>query len=150
MPTIIDTLKAEHKEVLAMLKELDATTDKAAKTRAKLFAKIDFSLSGHAKGEEAVVYPPYQARGTNEDLKSHAEAEVEHKAVEETVLPRLRAADPGTREFAGAAKVLKEFVDHHAKEEEKTIFPAMKKLFSRDELVEINDAYLEWKAANGF
>lgn len=150
MPTIIDTLKAEHKDVLALLKELDETTDKAEKTRTKLFAEIDTKLTGHAKGEEAVVYPAYAARGTHEDLKTHAEAEVEHEAVENTVLPRLREASPTSREFAGAAKVLKEFVDHHAKEEEKTMFPAMRKLFSADELSALNDEYLSWKAANGF
>ena len=148
--TIIETLKAEHKEVLALLKELDETTDRAEKTRTQLRDKIEKNLVGHAKGEEAVVYPAYAARGGSEDLKSHAEAQVEHKAVEEAVLPRLLAADVSSREFAGTAKVLKEFVDHHAKEEEKTIFPSMKKLFSSEELEQMDVDYKAWKAANGF
>lgn len=148
--TIIETLKAEHKDVMSLLNELDGTTDRAEKTRAQLRDRIEKNLVGHAKGEEAVVYPAYASRGDAEDLKSHAEAQVEHKAVEETVLPRLLAADVSSREFAGTAKVLKEFVDHHAKEEEKTIFPAMKKLFSREELEQIDVDYKAWKAANGF
>ncbi|MEO8673893.1 MAG: hemerythrin domain-containing protein [Tahibacter sp.] len=148
--TIIDTLKAEHKEVLALLKQLDESTDRAEKGRAMLFAEIDKALTGHAKGEEAIVYPPYAARGDKDDLKSHAEAQVEHKAVEEVALPTLRSADPGTREFAGAAKVLLEFVDHHAKEEEKTIFPAMKKLFTKEELEQLDVDYKAWKKSHGF
>jgi len=148
--TIIDTLKAEHKKVLGMMEELDATTDKAVKTREKLRADICFDLEGHAKGEEAVVYPAYKLRGDHDDLKSHAEAEVEHKAVEETVLPRVKNLDVATRDFAGAAKVLKEFVDHHAKEEEKTIFPSMKKLFTKEELTQMDADYLNWKKANGY
>lgn len=148
--TIIETLKAEHKDVMSLLKELDDTTDRAEKTRTQLRDRIEKSLVGHAKGEEAIVYPAYASRGDSEDLKSHAEAQVEHKAVEEAVLPRLLAADVSSREFAGTAKVLMEFVDHHAREEEKTIFPAMKKLFSRDELQQIDVDYKAWKAANGF
>lgn len=148
--TIIETLKAEHKVVLAKLKELEATTDRAEKTRTELRNEIEKALVGHAKGEEAVVYPAYAARGNKEDLKAHAEAEVEHKAVEEVVLPRLMAADVGSREFAGTSKVLMEFVDHHAKEEEKTIFPAMKKLFATGELEQLDVDYKSWKAVNGF
>lgn len=148
--SIIETLKAEHKAVLALLKELEATTDRAEKTRTQLRDEIEKALVGHAKGEEAVVYPAYASRGDKDDLKSHAEAEVEHKAVEEVVLPRLMAADVGSREFAGTSKVLMEFVDHHAKEEEKTIFPAMKKLFAQQELEELDTEYQSWKAANGY
>jgi hemerythrin-like domain-containing protein len=147
---IIETLKAEHKEVLELLKQLDATTDRAAKTRADLVARIDRSLVGHAKGEEAVLYPAYAKRGDSDDLKSHAEAQVEHKSVEDVVLPSVRAADVTTREFAGAAKVLLEFVEHHAREEEKTMFPAMRKLFSKEELTRLDGDYKAWKAANGY
>lgn len=148
--SIIETLKTEHKVVMGMLKELETTTDRAEKTRTQLRDDIEKALVGHAKGEEAVVYPAYAARGDKDDLKSHAEAEVEHKAVEEVVLPRLMAADVGSREFAGTSKVLMEFVDHHAKEEEKTIFPAMKKLFDSEELEQLDQDYKSWKANNGY
>ena len=148
--TIIETLKAEHKVVMAMLKELEGTTDRAEKTRTQLRGEIEKALVGHAKAEEAVVYPAYASRGDKDDLKSNAEAVVEHKSVEEVVLPRLMAADVGSREFAGTSKVLMEFVDHHAKEEEKTIFPAMKKLFAKEELEQLDLDYKSWKAANGY
>lgn len=150
MPDIIDTLKSEHQDVLGLLKQLDETTDRAVKTRTDLFARIDRALTAHAKGEEAVVYPAYAERGDHDDQKSNVEAHTEHAAVEDVVLPQLRSADPGSREFAGNAKVLMEFVEHHAKEEERVIFPKMRKLFDASEREELDARYRQWKAENGF
>lgn len=50
------------------------------------------------------------------------------------MLPDLKATDPGSEKFSGRAKVLKELVEHHAKEEEKEMFPRAKELLSKEEL----------------
>ena len=118
---ILKTLKAEHDELRSLFEELNGTTDRAAKTRSELLAKIDKGLLPHAKWEESVFYPAFAERASHEQLLQHAEAIQEHRAVELTVLPDLHAADKTSRQFAGSVKVLSEFIDHHAEEEEKEI-----------------------------
>jgi hypothetical protein len=53
-------------------------------------------------------------------------------------VPDLEKTDPGSVEFGGRAKVLKELVDHHADEEEE-LFRTARKLFSKDELKELGE-----------
>ena len=50
-------LKKDHDEVKKMLKDLEATTDRAVKTRQDLFGRLRFSLTVHEQMEEAVLYP---------------------------------------------------------------------------------------------
>ena len=66
------------------------------------------------------------------------EAKEEHGLVD-IVLPKAKAADPGSDEFGARAKVLKDLIVHHAKEEEKEMFKAARELFERDELRSLGD-----------
>ena len=50
-------LKKDHDEVKKMLKDLEATTDRAVKTRQDLFGRLRFSLTVHEQMEETVLYP---------------------------------------------------------------------------------------------
>jgi len=54
-----------------------------------------------------------------------------------------------TPEFAGRVKVFAEFIDHHAKEEEKTMFKMAREMFSVDEREQLNVDYETWKASSG-
>lgn len=142
---ILKTLKAEHDELRGLFEKLNDTTDRAEKTRAELLAKIDQGLLPHAKWEEAVFYPAFLARAERDGQKTHAEAIEEHRAVERTVMPDVHKADVTTPEFAGRAKVFGEFVDHHAKEEESTMFRMARELFSADERAAMDEQYEAWK-----
>ena len=142
---ILTTLKKEHEEVRALFEELKATTDRAIKGRAELLAEIESKLMPHAKWEETVFYPAFEERADREGLQAHAEAVLEQAAVEETVMPNVKASDVATPEFAGRAKVFAEFVDHHAKEEEKTMFSMAREMFSADELEQFDAEYAAWK-----
>ena len=150
MADILDTLQHEHEALDKLLKKLNDTTDSAVKTRTDLLAEIEPKLLGHAKGEEAVFYPAFAARGDHEDLQANAEAWQEHRALENSVLPDLKKAKPDSRQFAGSAKVLMEFVEHHAKEEEGGIFASMRKLYSDEERSELDKSYKAWKSKHGF
>lgn len=142
---ILKTLAAEHDEIRGLFDQLNGTTDRAVKTRADLLAKIDQGLLPHAKWEEMVFYPAFAERAERDGLKTHAEAIEEHRAVEQTVMPDVHAADVGTPQFAGRAKVFGEFVDHHAKEEEKTMFKMARQLFSAEERAALDEQYEAWK-----
>lgn len=144
---ILATLKTEHDQLRGLFEDMDATTDRAKKKREKLLRDIEAALLPHAKWEELVFYPAFKERADRDGLKTHAEAAVEHKAVELTVLPEVKASDVETPKFAGAAKVLGELVDHHATEEETTMFKMARKLFNARERAELDEQYEQWKAS---
>lgn len=143
---ILKTLKNEHDELRKLFKDMEDTTDRAKKSRGDLLADIEAGLIPHAKWEELVLYPAFQARADRDGLKTHAEAVQEHRAIELTVLPDLKAKPTDSPDFAGSAKVLGEFVDHHAGEEEKTMFKMVRQLFSAEELAAFDEQYEQWKA----
>ncbi len=144
---ILKTLKAEHDELRALFKQMEETTDRAKKTRADLLVEIEANLLPHAKWEELVFYPAFLERADRDGKKTHAEAVQEHRAVELTVLPDLMSKPTDTPDFAGSAKVLGEFVDHHASEEESTMFKTARTLFSAEERAELDIEYEEWKGS---
>lgn len=144
---ILKTLATEHSALRELFAQMEKTTDRAAKSRAELLGKIEKSLLPHAKWEEAVLYPAFKARADRDGLKTHAEAICEHAAVEDTAIPRVKAAEFATPQFAGRVKVFGELVDHHAGEEEKTMFKMAKKMFSADELAQFDEQYEQWKSS---
>lgn len=147
MADILNVLKAEHNALRKLFKELDSTTDRAVKKRQKLMQEIEANLLPHAKWEETVFYPAFAARASHDGLKTHAEAVEEHRVVEKLVVPDVKSADPATRKFAGNAKVFADLIDHHAKEEETTMFAEARKLFSADERAQMAEQYVQWKGS---
>lgn len=147
MRDILVTLKAEHDVLRGLFEELDATTDRAGKKRTQLLAQVEAALIPHAKWEEFHFYPAFKERADRDGLQTHAEAVIEHQAVELTVLPEVKASEVNSPRFSGAAKVLGEMVDHHASEEETTMFAMVRKLFNAKERAAFDERYEEWKAS---
>jgi len=144
---ILKTLTSEHDDLRELFAKMKKTTERASKGRQELLEKIKAGLLPHALWEEKFFYPAFKDRADRDGLQAHAEAVQEHRAVELRVLPDLEAASPTTAEFAGRAKVLAEFVEHHAGEEEKTMFKMARKLFSAEERSEMDAQYEQWKAS---
>lgn len=142
---ILKTLQNEHDALRELFAEINDTTDRAAKGRAQLLESIEANLLPHAKWEEAVFYPAFAERANRDGLKAHAEAVLEHHAVEDVVMPEVHAVATNTPEFAGRVKVFGELIDHHAKEEESTLFKMARKLFTSEELAAFDEQYEEWK-----
>jgi hemerythrin superfamily protein len=133
----IALLKADHKKVKALLEQLEKTTERGAARRSKLLNQIDKELKVHTEIEETIFYPAFRdAVQKKEDREMYFEALEEHHVVK-LVLPEIQETDPASEPFAAKAKVLKELVTHHAKEEERDMFPEAKKVFEKDELVEL-------------
>jgi hemerythrin superfamily protein len=133
----IALLKADHKKVKALLEQLEKTTERGAARRSKLLGQIDKELKVHTEIEETIFYPAFRdAVQKKEDREMYFEALEEHHVVK-LVLPEIQETDPSSEPFAAKAKVLKELVTHHAKEEERDMFPEAKKVFEKSELVEL-------------
>lgn len=142
----ISMLKDDHGKVKDLLAQLTDTTTRAAKKRSELFEKIEKEIKIHAMLEEELFYPAFKKAGGKEHNKLNYEALEEHRAVEELVLPDLKKTDPGTDQFSGRAKVLKELIEHHADEEEEDMFPMAKKAMSSEELKNLGEQMASRKA----
>jgi len=147
MRSILTTLETEHDQLRALFEQVNATTDRASATRRELLDEIERAFVPHATWEELAFYPALKSRASHEQQLLWAVAIQEHRAVEHSVLPDLKACEPGSREFAGSARVMGALIDRHAKEEERDIFAAMRELFSAQELADMDVQYEEWKAS---
>ncbi len=141
----IELLKQDHEKVKKLLEDISDTTERAVKKRAELLNTIATELEMHTTLEEEIFYPAFKKAGSREELQMFHEAKEEHRAVEALVLPDLLNTDPGTVEFAGRLKVMKELLEHHIEEEEQEMFKNAKKLMSKQELDELGKQMEERK-----
>ena len=133
----IKLLKDDHKQVRALLAELEETTDKAVGKREKLLGAIEQELTIHTRIEEEIFYPAFrEAARKKDDVKLYYEAVEEHHVVD-MVLPEIKGTGAESDQFAAKAKVLKDLVEHHAEEEETEMFPRARKLMAQDELLRL-------------
>lgn len=128
----IALLKTDHKKVRLLLETLDKTDAPARRT--KLLSQIETEIKVHTTIEEEIFYPAFKRKAEeSEEMEMFFEAKEEHGLVD-IMLPKVKSSNPSSDEFAARAKVLKDLVVHHAKEEEKEMFKAAKNLFDKDEL----------------
>ena len=116
----------------AKSRKLFSRIEKAANAAAKdaLFIEIADKLAVHAAIEEHHFYPAVKAKRTEDIL---LEALEEHLGIKR-VLADLLEIEASDESFDAKIKVLKEEVQHHVGEEEKDLFPKVKKILSKDEL----------------
>ena len=145
---ILKTLQAEHDALRELFAEMKGTTDRAVKKRETLLEEIEANLMPHAKWEEQVFYPAFLERADRDGQQTYAEAVAEHHAVENSVIPEVHEAQFDTPEFAGRVKVFGELIDHHATEEEKTMFKMARKMFSAAERAQLDEDYETWKQSD--
>jgi hemerythrin superfamily protein len=125
----IDLLVEQHDEVEALFDELESAT--SPERKAELFARLADNLAAHAKIEEAIFYPAVREKQTEAILLESTE---EHLSIKR-LLADLLELDPGDDRFDAKLEVMKEQVDHHAREEEEgELFPKVRKLLDSNEL----------------
>jgi len=118
MPNAITMLKADHATVKRLLRELDESGDRATKQRERLLADIEREVKIHSQLEEELFYPTFKKCAETTDAEDlFYEATEEHHVVD-MILPELKSTSPKTPEFAAKAKVLRELIEHHVREEE--------------------------------
>lgn len=134
----IALLKADHKRVKALFKEVEELGDRAFAARAKLFAQIDDELKLHTKVEEEVFYPAFKAKSKNasDERDEVLEAYEEHAGAKD-LMAKIEGTDPKDETYKAKLQVLSEEIAHHVKEEETTMFPMARDLFSEDELTHL-------------
>ena len=133
----ITLLKDDHASVEKLFKAYEKLGDRALKTKEKTVKSIIKELSLHAAIEEQAFYPAVrkEVEGTDSEV---LEAIEEHHIVkwELSELEKLSASD---ERYDAKVTVLIENVRHHVKEEEKELFPEVRKALGRRRLAEIGD-----------
>jgi hemerythrin-like domain-containing protein len=143
----IDLLKADHAKVKDILSQLSDSTERALKKRVELLSKLEMEITIHTRLEEEILYPAFKEAGSKEQDVMYFEAKEEHRTVDSLVLPDLKLTDPGTPEFSGRVKVVKELLEHHIEEEETEMFPQAKKLLGKEKLEELGAQMEAMKAS---
>lgn len=122
----IAMLTADHREVSAMFKQYDELGDRAKATKKKLADEICTALKLHTQIEEEIFYPA--VREASKDLEDTVdEAIVEHASAKD-LIAQIEEMDPDDELYDAKVTVLGEQVEHHVGEEEKEMFPKVRKL----------------------
>ena len=123
----IALLTADHREVADMFDEFEGLGDRAKSSKKKLADKICNALVVHTTIEEEIFYPAVRAAlKSKDDQDKLDEAIVEHAAAKD-LIRQIQEMDPEDDLYDAKVKVLGEEVEHHVEEEEKEMFPNVKK-----------------------
>lgn len=125
-PDAIKLLTQDHKEVKALFKEYEklCKADADESQKQALAEQICEMLTVHAQIEEELVYPAAYEALDESDLVD--EAQVEHASAKD-LIAQIRGMQPSDELYDAKVTVLGEYIDHHVKEEEKEMFPKLKK-----------------------
>ena len=140
---LLDTLKSEHDEVKGLLEDL-IDADTSARRRA-LVQQIKTALVPHTKAEQKVLYDAIIAVRDQEVQIDGHEGYLEHALADKALQKLGSIANATSPEHKAAAKVLKELVEHHIREEERNVWSDAKKHFSAEQRARMNTAYLAAK-----
>lgn len=143
----IELLKKDHQKVKDLLEQLSDTTERAHKKREELLEKIENELAVHMQVEEEIFYPAFRDANGKSHQTMYYEALEEHRTIGKLVLRDLKKTDPGSEKFAGRAKVLKELIEHHVKDEEEEMFPEAESAMEQEALEALGEQIQERKKA---
>ena len=141
---ILDTLKQEHDEVKDLLAELQDA--ESGPQRNQLVQKIKKALIPHTKAEEKVVYDRVLGLKDKDAQTDGHEGYLEHELASKTLQRLDSMGASNSAEHQAVAKVLKELVEHHIKEEESNVWSDVKEYFSEEDRFEMNVQFEAAKA----
>ncbi len=127
----IDMLIEDHRTVQKLFKAFEKADKSDEESCIEIVESACAELKIHAMLEEEIFYPAVRSKmgEQGEDLLN--EAAVEHE-VADTLIEKLSETDPSDPQYSAYFTVLCEYVEHHLKEEEKELFPKVKKLKDLD------------------
>jgi hypothetical protein len=119
-PDAIGLLKQDHRKVEDLFKQFEQSKDGDEKI--ELAQQICQELTIHALVEEREFYPALLDAFEEKDDELIEEAEVEHRSLK-LLIEAIDGSTADDRLFDANVKVLKEYVQHHVREEENEIMP---------------------------
>lgn len=139
---ILDVIKKEHREVSAMLNEVQKC-EPGDKRLMELARSISQALSTHVKIEERLFYARLRDRAEDEEQKVDMyEAYTEHD-VANHLLDLIKSGRKPDEKFKAELQVLGESVKHHVKEEESTVFKIAREKIDGEEREQLGDQWMK-------
>lgn len=127
----VSLLLAQHRTTEGLFEKFNQAESSEEKRAA--FDAIADDLSVHLTIEEKIFFPAIYLEETHEKL---AEVLEEHLSLKRLIVDAMEMPSEGDA-FGAKVKVLEEQVEHHVKEEEKDLFPVVKKRFTQEHLEEL-------------
>lgn len=134
----IAVLKEDHRAVEKLFNRFERAGDGAVHEKRQLAASMAADLVEHTAIEQSVVYP--WARDYIDDSDAMVLEAIEEHRVVTGLLADIATTAPEDERFDAKVTVLIESVRHHVKEEEAQLFPDLRSVATRDELLELGDA----------
>lgn len=125
----ISMLVEQHHEVDELFEQIEDADEPAEKQR--LFEQLADSLAMHTAIEEKHFYPAVREKRTEDILMESLEEHLQAKRILADLL-KVKPTDPV---FEAKMKVLQEEIEHHVEEEESELFPKVKRIMNKDELI---------------
>src|SRR5690242_10408120 len=141
----IAVLKKDHLEVDRLFTKFEKT--RSAQERHRLAERIVRELSIHAAIEEQLVYP--RLRGRLDGAEGEVLLALEEHHFAKVALVEIEALPAESDRLEPKVRILAENVRRHVQEEERELLPALKRLVSAEELVELGDALVAAKRLVG-
>ena len=130
----LDLLAEDHKRAQKLFKDFEKVdrTDEEALREIVETACIEVQI--HSLLEEEIFYPAVRGRVENGDRDAEDilnKSQVEHEMVDE-LIAKLHDLEPADPMYCACFAVLCDHVKHHIREEERALFPALRKVAGPD------------------
>src|SRR5512133_1270007 len=137
----IAVLKKDHAEAERLFTRFEKT--RSAPERRRLAERLVRELSSHAAIEEQLVYP--RLRGRLDGAEGEVLLALEEHHFAKVALVEIDGLPEESERLEPKVRVLAVNVRRHVQEEERQLLPALKRLVTADELLELGDALLAAK-----
>jgi hemerythrin superfamily protein len=124
---IQDVIRLDHNKVNTLFTELLASND--TQKIQEYFGQIYKDLTAHAEAEEEVVYPRARSFYGQNDTQELYDEQSEMKQL----LEEIKAISPSSSQFKDKVKQLMDVVGDHVRQEESTLFAAIRNNLSTEE-----------------
>jgi hemerythrin superfamily protein len=135
---IQDVIRLDHNKVNTLFTELLQSND--PQKIQEYFGQIYKDLSAHAEAEEEVVYPRVRSFYGQSDTQELYDEQAEMKRM----LEEIKALNPSSQQFKDKVRQLMDAVGDHIRQEESTMFAAIRNNLSSDQSEQLAT---EFKAA---
>lgn len=132
---VLTELTVDHSEVEELFRRIEA--EPSAEERQELVEQVVAELVRHAVAEEAWLYPAMRDRLDDGNALADRETAEHHEI--EVALKELEGHDPHDAASRPLLEKLMADVRHHVAEEEKQLFPALRAVYTAEELKDLGD-----------
>jgi hemerythrin-like domain-containing protein len=140
----ITMLKKDHQKAESLFKEFERSPKSQKRARKRIVKNIVQELARHADLEEQIFYPAVK-EATKKDGPV-LQALEEHELVKQ-LLQDLEKMEPEQERFEAKVVVLISQIRAHVKEEERVLFPMVRRALKQPQLNELGERLEEGKKA---